>query len=409
MIESKIKGGSQATEYNIDEVIEQKYRYHIISEVTHGINANEFAVFYQPKVNMKTGEILGAEALIRWHHPQKGLCYPEYFLPYVENNEVMNRLSSLIFDEVFNQLEEWLKQGIDLRISINVSAHELQQENFFNEIKTKMEQYGNRLNRNIELELLESAAVRDIKSVRKIISQFHEIDLRISLDDFGTGYSSLSYLRALQVDAIKIDQSFINEISSSPKVIAIIDSILHMAKRFNQSVIAEGVDSLEKGILLLKLGCVEGQGYFIGKPMPVSEFQSWMESWKAPPEWQQQQSVYQENLDLIYAQSFIVWAVNTLSQAKKISHREMVSLESSLNSLAHYVNSSFSPHSNTVKMELEELIDEFFQKCKSFNTARITQQNRESYLADLVNSSQLLQKKIDLLNLKYEPNQNNLC
>lgn len=400
MIESKIKGGNQTSEYNIDEIMEQKHRHHIINEVIHGINANEFVVFYQPKVNMRTGYISGAEALIRWQHPKKGLCSPGYFLPYLEGNEIMIRLSSFIFDEVFKQLDEWLNQGIDLIISINVSAHELQHENFFHDIKKKLEQYDNRLNEHIELELLETAAVRDIKAVSEIINNFHDINLRVSLDDFGTGYSSLSYLRAMQVDAIKIDQSFINEMFNSPKVIAILDSILHMARRFNQGVIAEGVDSLEKGILLLQLGCIEGQGYFIGKPMPASEFLSWMDSWSAPSEWRQQHSVYQEHLVLIYAKSFINWAVNRLSKGKIISVREMVNLELSLNNLDHYVRASIAPEPKDAQAELLQLINQFSHECKQLNTNGTAQKNKEIDLANLNNISQLLQKRLDLLRLK---------
>ena len=397
MIESKIRGGNRKTAYNIDEVIEQRHRHHIINEVNHGINAGEFVVFYQPKVNMRTSHVSGAEALIRWQHPLQGLCLPGYFLPYLEGNEAMSRLSCFIFDEVFRQLDEWLNKGIDLSISINVSAHDLQNENFFQLIKEKLMQYHNRLNKHIELELLESAAVYDIKKVSEIINNFHDIDIRVSLDDFGTGYSSLSYLRTLQVDTIKIDKSFINEMLNSPKVIAILDSILNMARRFNQSVIAEGIDSLEKGVLLLQLGCVEGQGYFIGKPMPAADFIRWTGSWASPPEWKQQKAVYQENIDLIYARSFINWAINQLTRQNKITSRQMVTLESSLKNLALSVSQGALPDCEKTKADLGRLIHDFSQLCHRLNSPQKGLINRDNELDMVAKCGFSLQKLIDLL------------
>lgn len=316
MFEAKIKGGNQVAEYNLDAVMEQKINHFMVKEIKKGLKAGEFTIFYQPKVQMNTGQVLGAEALLRWRHPTNGLCLPGFFLPYIETREEIRQLSSYVFSQVLDQLSQWLDQGIDMKVSINISALEIQHPNFIKQLRQKIGRYDHQLNHHLELELLETSAVKDIEQVSDLIRRCHQLGLTMSLDDFGTGYSSLSYLKRLNVDTVKIDQGFVNEVLINPKAIAILDSIIFLSDKFGQSLVAEGVDSLEKGLLLLRLGCEQGQGFFIGEPMPPDEFIEWRQSWKAPEVWLRQKKIEGKFKDLIYARAMLMTLKNSLLQHK---------------------------------------------------------------------------------------------
>lgn len=294
----------------------------MLKDIKRGLHAGEFIMYYQPKVQMNTGKVLGAEALVRWRHPKHGLCLPGFFLPYIETREEIRQLSSFVFNQVLEQLSQWVEQGLDLKISINISAEELQNSTFLKRLKQKLGQYENKLNKYLELELLETSAVKDIEYVSALISKCHQIGLSLSLDDFGTGYSSLSYLKRLNVNTVKIDQSFVNEVRGNTKAIAILDSIVYLCEKFDQSLVAEGIDSHEKGLLLLQLGCEQGQGFFIGEPMLPDEFVEWCRTWKVPEDWVKQKKVDPKLKELVYARAMILTLKTTLMQQKRDLFRE---------------------------------------------------------------------------------------
>jgi diguanylate cyclase (GGDEF)-like protein/PAS domain S-box-containing protein len=394
MFEAKIKGGNQVNEYNLDAVILKKNSYSMIKEITKGLSAGEFIMYYQPKVQMNTGKVVGAEALVRWHHPKHGVCLPGFFLPYIDTRVEMRQLSSLVFNQVLGQLSQWLKQGIDLKISINISAEELQNAGFLKRMKQKLSLYENKLNRYLELELLETSAVKDIEYVSELISKCHQIGLSLSLDDFGTGYSSLSYLKRLNVDTVKIDQSFVNEVMDNTKAIAILDSIVYLCEKFNQSLVAEGIDSHEKGLILLQLGCEQGQGFFIGKPMLPDEFVEWWRTWKAPDDWLKQQKVGTKLKELVYARAMILTLKNRLMQQNINQFLEQFNQHFYFRYLNHWASRSDGQESYSIGSELMETKCLIQRHIEALGDKSITPSQKRLALKELNNAIEFLIKQI---------------
>ena len=236
---------------------------------------NEFVLYYQPKVNMQTGDIIGAEALIRWQHPQRGILAPGDFLPIIENHPLSVDLGEWVIDTALTQMSIWNATGLNIPVSVNVGARQLQQRNFVTQLATLLLKHPNVKPNFLELEILETSALADITEVSAIMHACREIGVRFALDDFGTGYSSLTYLRHLPADMLKIDQSFVRDMLVDPDDLAIVNGVIGLAAAFHRQVIAEGVETLAHGKLLLSMGCVLAQGYGIARPMPAADIPSW--------------------------------------------------------------------------------------------------------------------------------------
>lgn len=244
------------------------------------IDNGEFVLHYQPKVNIKTGEVIGAEALIRWQHPKLGLLLPATFLPLIENHPYDIELGEWVIDTTFAQLADWQQQCFTLPISVNIGAHHLQQECFVRNLSERFSAYPNISPRQIELEILESSALEDINNASNIMQACCDIGVHFSLDDFGTGYSSLTYLRRLPVNMLKIDQSFVRDMLTDLEDLSIIEGVIGLARAFHHKVIAEGVESLAHCERLLELGCDLAQGYAIARPMPADKLPDWVKDWQ---------------------------------------------------------------------------------------------------------------------------------
>lgn len=241
-------------------------------EINRAIIENEFTLYYQPIIDIKSNKVVAFEALIRWNHPQKGIITPECFLPYIlDNPEIMCSLGKWIVQNVFNQFEIWIEKNYDFMISINISSQEFQSKEFLSMLKELLKQYPLVIPQKIIFEIVEGIAIKDIEIKNSSLEQVKELGFKITLDNFGTGYSTLSSINKFGVDSIKIDKRFVMSMLENRDDHSIVDASIQLAKVFGYKVIAEGVESRERLPVLLELGCDEAQGYGIAKPMPPQE------------------------------------------------------------------------------------------------------------------------------------------
>jgi len=286
MYQAKIAGRNNYSFFNAEQNQRTIQKNNQLKELKNALLNNEFCLYYQPKVDMRTGKVFGAEALIRWLHPKKGLIPPLKFLPVIEDTELEILIGDWVIDEALKQLDKWKNQGINLEVSINISSYHLQSPLFVANMAHALARFPNVDSSTVQLEILESSALGDIKSISHIIQTcMHTLGINIALDDFGTGYSSLTHLKNLFAKTIKIDQSFVRDVLDDPSDYAIIDGIIGLAHSFYRDVIAEGVETTEHGLMLLIMGCHNAQGYGIAKPMPASDFPNWLDNYIPNQEW----------------------------------------------------------------------------------------------------------------------------
>ena len=253
-----------------------KHKQQALNRIEKAIKNDEFVLYFQPKINMQSLEFEGAEALIRWQHPEDGLLPPSAFLPMIDGHHLELELGTWVFENALKHFSQWQEQGFECPLSINIAAKQIQRTEFVDEIKNLLSSFPHIHPQFIELEILETSALDDIDLVIQILSESRALGVTIALDDFGTGYSSLAYLKRLPVDCLKIDQTFVRDMLADPDDLSIIEGILGLAKAFNLKVIAEGVETLAHCRELLQLNCFSGQGYGIAKPMPAEALPQWV-------------------------------------------------------------------------------------------------------------------------------------
>jgi len=285
MYQAKQSGKNRYHLFDLVHDAAAKSQRESLEHIRHGFARREFVLFYQPKVNMKSGEVIGAEALIRWQHPLRGLLPPSDFLPVIEVHALSVDLGEWVIDTALAQMAKWHASGLTLPVSVNVGAHQLLQHDFVSRLTALLESHPDVDPRHLELEILETSALEDMDQVSETIHACQRIGVRFALDDFGTGYSSLTYLKRLPAELLKIDQSFIRDMLDDPEDLAIVQGVVGLAAAFHRNVIAEGVESVEHGARLLPLGCELAQGYGIAKPMPGSEMPNWVASWQPDVTW----------------------------------------------------------------------------------------------------------------------------
>ncbi|MFL0807324.1 MAG: EAL domain-containing protein [Oceanobacter sp.] len=256
-----------------------------LKRLEKALENNEFELYFQPKVNMKTGKVIGAEALIRWCHPTRGILPPGLFLPDTETDLLGVKIGDWVIAKALSTLSEWQAQGCLVPISVNVSNLQLSQTNFVEKLAQNLDLYPNLKPGSLEMEILETSSLYDLSEVTKTIHQCEVMGVYFSLDDFGTGYSSMTYLKQLPARQLKIDRSFVQDILKNPDDLTIVKGVFSLASAFGMEVVAEGVEEEEHGCVLLALGCELGQGYGIARPMPVADFSEWMEKWQPPECW----------------------------------------------------------------------------------------------------------------------------
>jgi EAL domain-containing protein (putative c-di-GMP-specific phosphodiesterase class I) len=233
---------------------------------------DEFILHYQPKIDLQTGVMLGAEALIRWRHPDRGLVPPSQFVPIAEDSGLIVPIGQWVLREACRQARAWQRAGLPrVPVAVNVSAVEFRQPGFLDSVRVSLEE--TRLeSRYLELELTESVVMAHADSTVPLLRKLKDLGLQLALDDFGTGYSSLSYLKDFPIDALKVDESFIRGISDDLQGAPIVLAIISMGKSLHHRVIAEGIETAEQFAFLQAQGCNEGQGFYFNRPLPAHQF-----------------------------------------------------------------------------------------------------------------------------------------
>ncbi len=302
MYESKASGRNQYRVFDIDASSSLREHQRMVSALQNAIRQDELELHYQPKVDMAGVQVLGFEALLRWNHPSEGLLYPDSFLPRLsQERELMLSLGRWVMETAFRQLSELRRAGYDVSMAINVSAHELRSPDTYGLLESLLGRYPEIVPDRVELELLEVSALEDIEGAAEVIRAWQRLGIRVALDDFGTGYSTLGYLKNLPVDTLKIDKSFVIDMLHDSASFSILEAAMGLARAFRCDVVAEGVESLEHGEMLVQLGCRIGQGYAIARPIAPAKVRTWLEGYHGQPQWMAIQPLHQRDWTVLYA------------------------------------------------------------------------------------------------------------
>lgn len=271
--------------FDVERHVAVKSEHETVESLRLALSRREFVLYFQPKVNMRSGQVVGAEALIRWQHPKLGLLAPGMFLPVIENHSFSIELGEWVIETALTQVCLWRAAGLDIPVSVNVGARQLQQDNFPARLGELLGAFPALAPACLELEILETSAFEDMSRTSSILHACRDLGVRFALDDFGTGYSSLTYLKRLPVEVLKIDQSFVLHLLDDQDNQSIIEGIIGLAVAFHREMIAEGVETVEHGERLLALGCDTAQGYGIARPMSGCDLPNWAANWQVPASW----------------------------------------------------------------------------------------------------------------------------
>ena len=272
MYQAKENGRNNYQFFEKDMNVRALERQSVEENLCFALDRGELIMHYQPKINLKTGEITGVEALIRWQHPERGLIGPLQFISIAEDCGLMLPIGNWVLREACRQAKEWQDAGLrPIEMAVNVSSVEFRNEDFLEGVKAILEETG--LSPHyLGLELTESVLMQHAKFTVPVLKKLKAMGVRLAIDDFGTGYSSLSYLRQFPIDTLKVDQSFVHGINADTDDATIINAVINMGSNLNHRVIAEGVETVEQVAFLQAHGCDEGQGYYFSRPVPASQF-----------------------------------------------------------------------------------------------------------------------------------------
>ncbi|MBV6322394.1 EAL domain-containing protein [Duganella sp. HSC-15S17] len=286
LYQAKITGRNRYHFFDADLDEQVRTHHNRRTEVRTALLDGELRLYYQPKLDMRKARIVGMEALLRWQHPLRGVVGPGDFLPIVEHSDVIVDIGEWVLREALRQLQDW--RAFDARwvISVNIAARHFQRADFVERLTAILAEFPDVPPDMLELEILESSALSDIAHVRSIMLDCQALGISFALDDFGTGYSSMSYLKRLPADMLKIDQSFVRNMLVDRDDLHLVSAVIGLAKSFGLGVIAEGVETMEHGAMLMRLGCDLVQGYGIARPMPADEVLAWVASFDTAAMWQ---------------------------------------------------------------------------------------------------------------------------
>jgi diguanylate cyclase (GGDEF)-like protein/PAS domain S-box-containing protein len=290
--------------YHVFDAIEDRNvrgHHETVAHIRRALEDRQLVLHYQPKVNLRNGQVIGLEALIRWQHPQRGLLPPAVFLPVIEDHPLAVEVGEWVIDAALTQMAVWRAADVDLPVSVNVGARQLQRPGFAQRLRELIAAHPALRPSDLELEILETSALEDLNHVARVIEDCAALGVGFSLDDFGTGYSSLTYLKRLSVNQIKIDRSFVHDMLDDPDDLAILSGILGLASAFGRQAVAEGVESVEHGTMLLRLGCECAQGYGIARPMPAGDVTAWLAAWRPDAAWSGLRALGRDELPLLFA------------------------------------------------------------------------------------------------------------
>ena len=245
------------------------------SELRHALERNEFVLHYQPQVDLRSGQVIGMEALLRWHHPEFGMVSPASFIGLAEETGLIVPIGAWVLRTACAQNKLWQRAGAgNLRVAVNLSARQFAQPDLVQSIMGILQETGLAAH-HLEIELTESMVMTDVERAIGTLRELKAIGVKLSIDDFGTGYSSLSYLKRFPIDVLKIDRSFVRDITLDADDAAIVASIISLSHNLNLKVIAEGVETQEQLMYLRQHDCDQMQGYYFSKPLPADAFE-WM-------------------------------------------------------------------------------------------------------------------------------------
>jgi EAL domain-containing protein (putative c-di-GMP-specific phosphodiesterase class I) len=250
-------------------------RLALTAELRQGISAGQLEVYVQPQASLRTGVVLGVEALVRWRHPRHGLLFPDTFIPLAERNGLIPQLTDAVLEQAVAACGRWRRAGHRLTVSVNLSARSNLNDKLIADVQSLLTRHGVPA-ASLTLEITESSVIRDPARTRTVLDRLHELGVGLSIDDFGTGYSSLSYLRQLPVQEVKIDKSFVMGMLTEPDDLAIVRSIVDLGTNLDLEVVAEGVEDAATWAELERLGCTNMQGFYLAPPMPLASFIDWL-------------------------------------------------------------------------------------------------------------------------------------
>jgi diguanylate cyclase len=274
MYAAKRAGGSTYAFFEPSMEQDARNQLELQHDLRTALDRGELELYYQPKIDGRSGQITGVEALVRWHHPTRGLVMPGLFIPVAERFGLIGALGNWVIDESCRQLRAWLDQGLRMRVSVNLSVHQLRQEDLVARIRRAVE--VNDIDASLlTFEITESAAMEDTLVTMRCFDHLTRVGATVSIDDFGTGYSSLAYLRKLPARQLKIDRSFVMDLDQSSDALAVVDAVIKLAHALGLRVVAEGVETERQRDVLLSLSCDELQGYLFAKPMSASRLTLW--------------------------------------------------------------------------------------------------------------------------------------
>lgn len=260
-------------------------------QIEKGLAAGEFRLVYQPKIDMAKGSVIGVEALVRWDHPEHGWLQPRHFVPSIEDDALIEEVGDWVLQEASRQSRAWMSvwriTGRRMPVSVNISPRHLERADFLSRLDLHLGNAltGARAPAPLELELLETPALKNLEVAAGIVTTCRDMGVPVVLDDFGTGYAALSYLRALPVSGIKLDRSYVGGMLDDARDHAIVRSLMDLSRSFGCDVVAEGVASEAHAHALLALGCTQGQGFGIARPLRAADLPEWVDAFESAPPW----------------------------------------------------------------------------------------------------------------------------
>jgi diguanylate cyclase (GGDEF)-like protein len=276
MYEAKNLGRNNYQFYRSDLNSSASERQLLESGLRRAVVRQELRLYYQPIVNLSTGGIAGVEALTRWQHPALGLVLPDQFISIAEESGLIVPIGRWVLREACRQAKAWRDAGLpDIRLAVNTSAVELRSKEFVAGVESILAETGFDP-KSLELELTETFLMQDSKSTSLVLSAIKALGVQLALDDFGTGYSSLSYMRRFPIDTLKVDRSFVRDLTMDASDASVVSAIINMGRSLHMRVVAEGVEALDQLKFLKEHGCSEAQGYHISRPMKAPEFAHWI-------------------------------------------------------------------------------------------------------------------------------------
>ncbi len=351
--------------YDPQTAEQKQHHQNRVEEFSHALLGDELRLYLQPKIDLNTLAVIGFEGLIRWQHPGEGLLTPAHFLPALHGTVQEIMLGEWVVEQAIKQLQMWQAAGLNLSLSINISPKQIQRKSFREFVLSILEKTPSGIAEHLEIELLEDSDVEDGHETAENMHALKSQGVKFLLDDFGTGYASLAHFYDLPFDVLKIDQDFVKQMLDRNDNLDIVEGVLKLSEAIQRPVVAEGVESIEIGFMLMKMGCHYAQGYGIAKPMPMEAVTGWLESWNGVNPWHDLQAELQDE-NHRYDLGVAIFSHRWWVRAIKL-HLQSATEEASLNGVA-------------AMPELDESRCQFFRWYRGIGLSRYSEQPGYAFL-----------------------------